>query len=96
MTTITGNKTVDGIISTVEAAAPLIAGALNIVSPGVGSLLTGILSSIPSIVSAVENDIEAFNGGVLTEQELQTKWSAMQVNFRQAVSAWNAIPDSAT
>lgn len=92
-TPTTGNSTVDSVITSVEAAAPIIIGALSIVSPAVATVLTGILSSIPAIITAVENDISAFQGGALTEAQLQTKWTAMQVSFQSAVAAWNAIPD---
>ena len=93
-TASTGNATVDQILTVVEEAAPIISTALNILAPGVGSILTGILSSIPDIITAVENDIAAFKNGSMTQEELQTKWTAMQQSFQASVAAWNAIPDA--
>lgn len=60
-----------------------------LLNPATIQLAISLISEAPSLISTLKDDIDAISGGTMTPEELQTKWSAMNVAFAAAKAKWN-------
>ena len=86
-------------IDTVSTIATGLQAVLTLlgISSGVGAIITAAIAAVkvaPEIIGMLQQDVEMYANGAITQDELAAKFLATQTAFESAAARWKASPST--